>query len=111
MRGSGPYILAQFHIATMSASADSEERAAPDGEVIKTFQFALEYIHAVWSGNEPVNLDPSTFDENLAVELMALLSQLAEKTMWYCMASSQTETEFHAKSRHYGASSPNKVIV
>jgi hypothetical protein len=92
------YILAQFHVATMSASADFEERAAPDAEVIKTFQFALEYIHAVWSGNEPVNLAPSSFDENLAIELMALLSQLAEKTMWYCMASSQTETEFHAKS-------------
>lgn len=92
------YLLAQFHMAMMLNPDGSDDDPRPNKEVIKTFQFALEYVHAVWSSHAPLPPEDSQFDENLAGELMTALTQLEEKTMWYCMASSETPTEFHAKT-------------
>lgn len=92
------YLLAQFHMAMMLKPSGPDDDPRPNKDVIKTFQFALEYVHAVWSSHAPLPSESSKLDENLAGELMNALSQLEEKTMWYCMASSTTPTEFHAKT-------------
>ncbi len=92
------YLLAQFHMAMMMNPFGSDEDPRPNKDAIKTFQFALEYVHAVWSSHAPLPSESSKFDEGLAGELMNALSQLEEKTMWFCMASSATPTEFHAKT-------------
>lgn len=92
------YLLAQFHMAMMLSPDGSEDEPRPNKDAIKTFQFALEYVHAVWSSHATLAPESSPFDENLAGELMNALAQLEEKTMWYCMASSETPSEFHAKT-------------
>jgi hypothetical protein len=91
------YMLAQFHMS-MICPADSESGPRPNKDAIKEYQFALEYVHAVWSCNSPLLSEQAAFDENMAKELMSALAQLEVKTMWYCMASSDSQTEFHAKS-------------
>ena len=92
------YLLAQFHMAIMLPAQTSEDEPRPDKDTLKTFQFALEYLHGVWSTHGSLLPESTPFDEDLAGELMQVLAQLEEKTMWYCMASSQTRTEFQAKS-------------
>ncbi|WP_375786928.1 hypothetical protein ACE10Z_04930 [Bradyrhizobium sp. Pha-3] len=92
------YLLAQFHMVIMLTPAGSEDEPRPNKDAITTFQFALEYVHAVWSSHSPLPTEQTPFDENTAGEFMNALGQLQDKTMWYCMASSKTQTEFHAKS-------------
>lgn len=92
------YVLAQLHMAMMPARDGSDDDPRPNRDAIKTFQFALEYIHAVWSSHGPLLPESRPFDEGLAGELMNVLAQLEEKTMRYCMASSKTRTEFQSKS-------------
>lgn len=92
------YLLAQFHMVMILCPAESEEKTHPNKDAIKTYQFALEYVHAVWGCHSPLLAEQTPFDENMAGELMNALAQLEDKTMWYCMASSETPTEFHAKS-------------
>lgn len=92
------YLLAQFHMVMMLTPAGSEDEPRPNKDAIKTFQFALEYVHAVWSSSGMLRTEQAPFDEATAGELMNALDQLEDKTMWYCMASSESQTEFHAKS-------------
>lgn len=92
------YLIGQFHMAIMPAPDGSEKDPGPNKDAIATFQFALEYVHAVWSGSANLPETSTKLDEHSAGELMALLAELQAKTMFYCMASSATETEFHAKS-------------
>lgn len=91
------YLMAQFHMAMMPCSAGSEDEARPNKDAIKTFQFALEYVHAVWSCHSALPPEQAPFDENAAGELMNALVQLEEKTMLYIMVSSENQTELHAK--------------
>lgn len=92
------YLLAQFHMVMMLTPAGSEDEPRPNKDAIKTFQFALEYVHAVWSSHSTLPAEHTPFDQNTAGELMNVLDELQDKTIWYCMASSETQTEFHAKS-------------
>jgi hypothetical protein len=92
------YMLAHFHMVMMLTPDGSEDEPRPNKEAIKTFQFALEYVHAVWSSHQPLPPETVTFDEKVAGELMSALAELEEKTMWYCMASAETPTEFQAKT-------------
>lgn len=92
------YLLAQFHMAMTLTQAGSEEEPRPNKDAIKTFQFALEYVHAIWSSHDALLADTATLDESMAGELMNELAQLEQHTMWYCMASAETATEFHAKT-------------
>lgn len=92
------YLLAQFHMVMMLTPAGEEEEPRPNKDAIKTFQFALEYVHAVWSSHSLLPSEQTPFEENIAGELMNVLEQLEEKATWYCMVSSATLTEFNAKS-------------
>ena len=92
------YLLAQFHMVMMLAPDGSEGEPRPNKDAIKAFQLALEYVHAVWSSHSLLPPENTAFDENLAEKLMNTLAELEEKTMWYCMASAETQTEFQAKS-------------
>src|SRR6266496_5887684 len=92
------YVLAQFHMAMLLNPAGTEDEPRPNMEAIKTFQFVLEYVHAVWSSSAPLADESKRLDEAEVGAIMEALAQLEEKTMWYCMASSETTTEFHAKS-------------
>lgn len=92
------YLMCQFHMAMMLAPDGSEGDPRPNKDVITKFQFALEYVHAVWSGSASLAEASTDLDEGLAGELMTVLDELQAKTMFYCMASSATKTEFHAKS-------------
>lgn len=98
------YVLSLFQMANMSTF---DEEHGPDREVLKTFQFALEYLHAVWSSSSPAADESMALDEAGATTLMETLERLSSTSLLYCMASSaaatdeggrSAETEFHAKS-------------
>ena len=91
------YLLAQFHMVMMLTPDGSEDEPRPNKDAIKTFQFALEYVHAVWSSHSLLPAENNAFDEGLAGKLMNTLAELEEKTTWYCMASAETQTELQAK--------------
>ncbi|WP_396593313.1 hypothetical protein [Brevundimonas sp. R86498] len=96
------YVLSLFQMANMSAF---DEKEGPDRDVLKTFQFVLEYLHAVWSSHSPLADELIDLDEPGVTALMEVLERLSTTTMMYCMASSaavvdgrSAQTEFHAKS-------------
>lgn len=99
------YVLSLFQMANMTTF---DEERGPDREVLKSFQFALEYLHAIWSSHTPPAEDAAVLDEAAATTLMETLERLSSTAMMYCMASSaaapddddgrSAETEFHAKS-------------
>ena len=92
------YLLAQFQMSMMFNPGGSAEVPRPNKDAVNTFQFALEYVHAIWSCYSSFEQKQSQFDENAAGELLIALSKLQERTMMYCVTSSQTQTEFHAKT-------------
>jgi hypothetical protein len=67
-------------------------------ELIQTFQFALEYVHAVWSCHAQLIDETTPLDEAKAAALFEVLEELKNTTMMYCIASSAATTEFRAKS-------------
>ena len=99
------YVLSLFQMANMTTFDDER---GPDREVLKSFQFALEYLHAIWCSHTPLAEDSVVLDEPVATTLMETLERLSSTAMMYCMASSaaapdddngrSAETEFHAKS-------------
>src|SRR5436305_1056346 len=92
------YTVAQLHMGVLASARDAEDAHRPNKDVIKNFQFALEYLHAVWSCHTPLASEKTPFDEPKASELLEVLAKLQDKAMFYCMASSETKTEFHARS-------------
>lgn len=104
------YLQAQLHvdIAATYDEGDQDARAAQKA-VIKTYQFALEYLHAVWSCHAKLSDEnAAAFEEQKATELIQALGDLEQTTAMYCMASSAAadvdrghisrDTEMHAKS-------------
>lgn len=91
------YFIANFHMAMMLPPGTSED-ARPNKDAIRSFQFSLEYLHAVWSGATEPCAESIAFDESRAAELMNLFEELQTRTMLYCLGSSKTKTEFQAKS-------------
>lgn len=92
------YLLAQFQLSMMFNPDGTDDVPRLNTEAVKIFQLALEYVHAIWSCQANLKLEDTSFDENAAGELLITLSELAEQTMLYCLISSLTETEFHAKT-------------
>lgn len=91
------YLMGQFHMAIMPAPDGSEKDPSPNKDAIATFQFALEYVHAVWSGsaNLPEHQQSSMNTRRVSLWQCWLSS---EPRRCHCIASSATKTEFRAKS-------------
>ncbi len=103
------YLLAQFHMGVLADLREKDEDYRPNKELIQTFQFALEYVHAVWSCHAQLVDEYTPLDEAKTAALFEVLEELKNTTMMYCMASSganiepdgsrqSANTEFHAKS-------------
>src|SRR6185437_4227694 len=48
------YLWSQFFMGVLRQHQDGDADARPDKDLIKKFQFVLEYVHAVWSAHEGV---------------------------------------------------------
>ena len=103
------YVLSQFHVALLHVSTDAAGSLYHQKEVVKTYQLALEYMHAVWSCHADLPGEAQAVDEGKAGELMEVFAALDIKTMLYCTVSAaariddgvgghSVDTEFHAKS-------------
>ncbi len=103
------YLWAQFHMSVLADLREKGEDYRPDKEIIQTFQFVLEYAHAVWSSHDQIDDEKTRIDEGKVASLFEALEQLKNTTMFYCLASSaariepdgdrqSADTEFHAKS-------------
>lgn len=100
------YLWAQFFFGILKHHKKGE--AGPDKELIKEFQFVLEYVHAIWSCRAGPFVEGQV-DEVKAAQLRKECDELSSKAMFYAMASSQltkasefgdlsSTIEFHAKS-------------
>lgn len=97
------FVWAQIFTGRIRDEADDGQEA-PKG--FELFQFALEYLHAIWSGNlGPFPEGP--LDEVKAKELLEVFAEFRTKTFQFCMLSSiaiadatevQSKLDFHAKS-------------
>ena len=103
------YLWANFHMGVLADLPEKDEDYRPNKELIQTFQFALEYVHAVWSCHAQVVDEKTPLDEAKAAALFEVLEELKNTTMIYCMASAaaniepessrqSADTEFRAKS-------------
>lgn len=81
------YLQAQFHVAMFGGAPSDDEERRPDKDVLKSFQFALEYAHAVWSCHADLPDKDEPLDEESAARLFDVLEKLENSTMGYCMAS------------------------
>ena len=103
------YLWAQFHMKVMADLREKGEDYRPDKELVQTFQFALEYVHAVWSCHDQVDDEKKQLDEAKVARLFEAFEELKNAVLSYCFASSaakiepgkdrrSADTEFHAKS-------------
>jgi hypothetical protein len=102
------YLWSQFFMGVLRQHQDGGAEAGPDKDLIKEFQFVLEYVHAVWSAHEGAFAE-GQLDEAKAKELLEVCEKLSNTAVFYAMASSQSgnfnefgdatpEVEFQAKS-------------
>ena len=91
----------------MCSHPAGEEADGPNKDVLNQFQFALEYVHAVWACH-PTPEQQVAFEQKIVQELVEALDKLQTATMNYRMASSaasendefgdsSSDVEFHAK--------------
>ena len=103
------YLWAYFHIGFLARLQEKDEHRTSTKELIEIFQFALEYVHAIWSCHAQLADEKKPLDEPKATALIEKLEELKNTTMMYCMASSAANTgpegsiqsaniEFYAKS-------------
>lgn len=103
------YLWAQFHMSVLADLRKRGEDYRPNKELVQTFQFALEYVHAVWSCHGQLVDEKMPLDEAKVAALFEALEELKNMTMMYCMTSSAAniepegkpqlaDIEFHAKS-------------
>src|SRR5712691_1627174 len=45
------YLWSQFFLGALQHREKAGDNAGPDSDLLKRFQFVLEYIHAVWSAH------------------------------------------------------------
>jgi hypothetical protein len=101
------YLWAQLFLGALKHQ-EKDGSGGPDKDLIKQFQFVLEYVHAVWSCHAGQFVAGSV-DEAKAAQLLKECDELSSKAMFYAMASSQinkasefgevsSSVEFHAKS-------------
>jgi hypothetical protein len=102
------YLWSQMFLGFQKHRDEKGDDARPDGDVIKEFQFILEYVHAVWSGHKG-EFATGELDEAKAKELIEVCRKLSNTAMFHAMASSQlgeiadfgdatSDVEFQAKS-------------
>jgi hypothetical protein len=102
------YLWSQFFMGALRQHQDGGAEAGPDKDLIKEFQFVLEYVHAVWSAHEGAFAE-GQLDEAKAKDLFKICKKLSNTAMFYAMASSQLrkfnefgdvtpDVEFQAKS-------------
>jgi hypothetical protein len=100
------YLWSKYFLGTLKHHEKKTGR--PDANLIRQFQFVLEYVHAVWSCHAGEFAD-SQVDETKAAQLLQECDDLSSKAMFYAMASSQlskasefgdasSTIEFQAKS-------------
>ena len=103
------YLWGQLHIGVLADLRAKGEDYRPNKDLLLPFQFALEYVHAVWSCHTQLVDEKRPLDQAKAAALFVALEELKNTTMMYCMASSAANiepetsrqsdsTEFHAKS-------------
>lgn len=100
------FVICHFHVGLMvSISEQADNR--PKKDVLNSFQFALEYLHAIWSCYAPSVAETDRLDEARAAKLFPTFERFQSATARYCAASSAgnpssepgvVELEFHAKS-------------
>lgn len=95
------FVWGQIFIGRIGDEANEEKAKG-----FELFQFALEYLHAIWSGNQGPFPD-TALDEVRAKELLELFADFRTKTFQFCMLSSvaipdatemQSKLDFQAKS-------------
>ena len=102
------YLWAQIYLG-FATHHDINEDGVPIDELIQDFQFALEYLHAVWSCHAQLADEKMELNVVRANELLVVLDALKGTTMNYCLVSADrrigpkgsrqlADTEFSAKS-------------
>ena len=86
------YLRAQFHMGFLVDLGGKEADCTSTKELIERFQFALEYVHAVWSCHAHILDENTPFDESKAAALIEAFEELKNTTMMYCMASVAANT-------------------
>jgi hypothetical protein len=103
------WIWAMVHMRILADLRKKGDKYRPDKARVGEFQFALEYLHAVWSCHATLAAETTPFDEPKASELMGKLEELKNLTFSYCFANSLakhasgqdeylTRLEYEAKS-------------
>lgn len=95
------YLWSQFFMGALRHHQDGDVEAGPDRDLIKEFQFVLEYVHAVWSAHEGAFVEGQV-DEAKAKELLEVCEKLSNTAMFYAMASSQL-----GKFNEFGDATPH----
>lgn len=102
-------LWARFHMGVLADLREMDKDYRPNKELIQTFQFALEHVHAVWSCHTQLVDEEKALNEPKVDALFEVLEDLKKTTMMYCMVSSatnigsessrqSTDIEFEAKS-------------
>ena len=103
------YLWVKFHMGLLADLREKDEDRTSTKELIGSFQFALEYVHAIWSCHAQLVDEKTPLDESKAAALIEALEKLKDTTIMYCMVNSAANTgpegssqsatiEFHAKS-------------
>ncbi|MFD9900267.1 hypothetical protein [Mesorhizobium sp. NPDC059025] len=102
------YLWSRFFMGALQHHQKKGKGSGPDQDLIKQFQFALEYVHAVWSCHAGAFAEGQV-DEAKVAQLFEECESLSMKAMFYAMASSElsgtsefgdmsSTVEFEAKS-------------
>ena len=86
------YLWTQFHLVSI-AHRDANEDGTPFCEPIQKLQFALEYMHAVWSSHSHHASQKTVLNESKVDTLFEVLDALMTTTMNYCFVSSMPNVE------------------
>lgn len=95
------YLWSHFFMCALRHHQDGGVEAGPNRDLIKEFQFVLEYVHAVWSAHEGAFVE-GQLDEAKAKELLEVCEKLSNTAMLYAMASSQL-----GKFNEFGDATPH----
>ena len=104
------YLWVKFHMGLLADLQKKDEDRTSIKELKDSFQFALEYVHAIWSCHAQLVDEKTPLDESKAAALIKALEELKNTTIMYCMVSSAANTgpegsrqsatiEFYAKIR------------
>ena len=82
------WVWARLHLRILADLRKDGDDYRPDKTLLGELQFALEYLHAVWSCHADLTPEAAPFDEGKASKLMEKLTELKDLTSNYCFASS-----------------------